>query len=126
MGTNVFENLYQEELYLLPERTLVLLDRPWHELTDEQTVLLTKILGSVKLTPALVQIFTTGNTSIEQLAAFNPARIVSFGPTISGISGLYQFAHVNGVPVICADALDRLDDARKKSLWAALRQMFAI
>jgi hypothetical protein len=126
MGTNVFENLYQEELYLLPERTLVLLDRQWHELTDEQTVLLTKILGSVKLTPALVQIFTTGNTSIEQLAAFNPARIISFGPTIGGISGLYQFAQVNGVPVICADALDRLDDARKKSLWTALRQMFGI
>jgi hypothetical protein len=126
MGTPVFENLYQEELYVLPPRTLVLLDRPWADLTDEQKTLLTRILGSVKLTQASVQFFTAGNVAIGDLAAFNPARIISFGPAIAGVIGLYQFTELEGIPVICADALDKLDDPRKKSLWGALRQMFAL
>ena len=126
MDNNVFENLYQEELYVLPKRTLIVLDRQWHELTDEQTALLTRILGSVRLTPASVQFFTTANVAIEQLVGFNPERIISFGPVIVGVIGLYQYTDVAGVPVICADSIDRLDDPRKKRLWGALRQMFGI
>jgi hypothetical protein len=126
MGTNVFENLYQEDLYLLPQKTLVLLDRPWQAITEEQEALLTRILGSVKLSASGVQFFTTGNTTVSDLAPFNPARIISFGPAITGVSGLYQFSEIDGIPVICADTIDRLDDPRKKSLWVALRQMFGI
>ena len=126
MGTNVFENLYQEDLYLLPQKTLVLLDRPWQAISEEQEALLTRILGSVKLSVTAVQFFTTGNTTVEDLAAFDPARIISFGPAVDGVSGLYQFSEIAGVPVICADTIDRLDDPRKKSLWVALRQMFGI
>ena len=126
MSTNVFESLYQEELYLLPSGTLVLLDRKWDDLPDEQKTLLMRILGSVKLTLASVQLFTTGNIDIQELAAFNPARVISFGPVITSVSGLYQCSEVGGVTVICADSLDRLDDPRKKSLWVALRQMFGL
>lgn len=126
MGANVFENLYQEELYVLPKRTLVLLDREWSALSEEEKVLLTRILGSVKLVPVSVQIYTTASVNVKDLAAFDPARIISFGPVIDGITGLYQFSEVDGVPVICADSLERLDDPRKKSLWGALRQMFGV
>lgn len=126
MNTNVFETLYQEELYVLPPRTVVLLDRQWAEIDDEEKILLTRILGSVKLTPASVQILTTGNIDIPKLTAFNPARVISFGPAVAGVTGMYQFNQINGIPVICADGLDRLDDPRKKNLWIALRQMFGI
>lgn len=126
MSVAPFEHLYQEELYLLPPKTVVVIDRPWNEVSDNDRTLLIKILGSVKLGLANVQIITLKHLGIDDLAAMEPERLIVFGANVKEVTRLYEYTTASGVPVICADSLPALDDGRKKNLWLALRQMFKI
>jgi hypothetical protein len=126
MSTSPFEHLYQEELYLLPSRTLVLLDKPWEQLSETDQALLVKILNSVKLSLAAVQIVHCGDVSINDVEQWSPKRVISFGVGISPVQKFYESFPVNGLPVILSHGLSALDDAKKKNLWLALKQMFGI
>jgi hypothetical protein len=123
---SVFENLYQEELYVIPPRTLIIVDRPWEVLGDNEQNLLIKILGSVKLSLSSVQIVHRPEAEADELAVFNPSRIISFGVKIRPVQKSYEYVPVDGYHILVADSLAALDDARKKSLWVALRQMFGM
>ena len=125
-NTSAFEYLYQEELYVVRSRTLVLINKEWNEFTEEQRILLSKILASVKLSLSSVQVLKRGDLSVSDLMSLNPQRVISFGVQISPIQKLYEFVPLDGIPIIVSDALDQLDDLKKKNLWVALRQMFGI
>lgn len=125
-SSSPFEYLYQEELYVLPGQTIVLIDRPWVELSDDERLLLQKILGSVKLTLAQVSILHQAQVTLDALRAINAERVISFGARVIELQAPYQLTMVGEIPVIGADSLRALDDAKKKSLWLALRQMFKI
>jgi hypothetical protein len=124
--TSVFEDLYQEELYSIPARTLILIDRPWQEVGEDQKTLLNKILGSVKLSIATVQILHSESLSVNDLLPLNPGKIVSFGVELRPVQKKYEYVPVDGLHIIISDSLSSLDDTRKKNLWLALRQMFGI
>jgi hypothetical protein len=124
--TSVFANLYQEDLYAIPARTLILIDRPWAEISEDQRVLLNKILGSVKLSIATVQILYRGNLSVNDLLPLNPGKVISFGVELMPVQKKYEYVPVDGLHIIISDGLSSLDDVRKKNLWLALRQMFGI
>ncbi len=124
--TSPFESLYQEELYSLKPHVIVVLPEPWESVGETSRVLLGKILGSVKLSVAAVQIVTKKSFEMNDLEALNPAQVIAFGSGLKGNLALYELHSVRGIPVIVADDLQQLDDARKKSLWGALRQMFGL
>jgi hypothetical protein len=84
------------------------------------------MLAAVKLNLASVQILHLQKFSLQDLQVFSPARVLAFGATIQEVTQLYTNTMVDNVPVIVADSIDKLDDAKKKSLWLALRQMFGI
>src|SRR5688572_12479548 len=126
MSEAPFEHLYQEELYLIPPRTIVVIDKPWNDVTNDDRILLIKILGSVKLGLSNVQIVSGKQFSMDELGAMEPERLIIFGASVKELTRLYEFTTISGVPVICADSLPALDDARKKNLWIGLRQMFRI
>lgn len=126
MAESVFESLYQEEIYLARPRTLILIDKPWNEVPDDERALLVKILGSVKLSLAAVQILHRESVALNDLSALNPERVISFGTRLSPVNRQYEYVPIDGYHIIVSDSLSALDDARKKSLWLALRQMFGL
>src|SRR5687768_14253808 len=126
MSTSPFEHLYHEDLYLLPSRTLVLLDKPWEKLSETDQALLLKILSSVKLSLAAVQIIHCEDLSINDVERWLPKRVIAFGVRVSPVQKSYECVPINGLPVILSDGLSGLDDAKKKNLWLALKQMFGI
>jgi DNA polymerase III psi subunit len=118
--------LYQEELYAQRAKVLVVLPSGWNELSEEHQLLLKKILGSVKLDLAAVQIVTCPEFELADLTAYSPHQIIAFGSVFKGSTAQYQpFSH-QGVSIIQADSLHTLDDPKKKSLWVGLKQMFNI
>jgi hypothetical protein len=123
--TSVLESLFQEDLYLLPSRTLIILNKEWHAYSEADQLLLSKILGSVKLTLAGVQILTRTTFTANDVASFAPRQIIAFGAA-SGSVKRYESTQIEGVNVVLADPLNDLDDMKKKSLWSALKQMFAV
>lgn len=120
-----YEFLYQEDLYQVSDSVLVLIDRPWEALREEDKTLLAKILGSVKLSIDQVRIATARETSITVLEVYSPTKIISFGVKISESKDIYKNQQIGTTSLILSDTLDQLDDVRKKSLWVALKQMFA-
>lgn len=118
--------LYQDELYMLRAKVLIILFPGWNEISDEDQSLLKKILGSVKLDLAAVQIVTRQEFNLPDLKAYSPQQIIAFGSILKGNSDQYQLFSRDGVSIIQADSLAKLDDSKKKSLWMALKQMFNI
>ena len=117
---------YQEELYQIRTRVLVIVGRPWNEISEDDKALLNKILGSVKLTLAKVDVVTLPSFSPQDLSAYGASRMIAFGATLKSSSKLYENITTDQVQVIVAEDFPLLDDAKKKSLWIALKQMFAI
>lgn len=124
--TTLLENLYQEELYRIPSTTLIIVSRPWNEFAEADKSLLSKILNSVKLSLDSVQIVTASEFEVDEFMAFSPKRIISFGSPLKTGVKMYEHLILGNTSLILADAIDALDDTKKKSLWLALRQMFAI
>ena len=127
--SNPIEHLYQEELYNLKQKVLVIIPVPWDTLTESDQLLLAKILGSVKRTLPSVQILALQEAETDDLLFYRPSRIIAFGTSmkISGktIQSYKSFKH-DQVIVLQADSLDTLDDAKKKNLWNALKEMFLV
>jgi hypothetical protein len=117
--------IYTEELYKLPGRVIVLLPVPWKTVPEDEVMLLGKILGSVRLTLAGVQVLCREKADIHELDVFNPSVIISFGTMLNPKIESYTLSEIDSTPIIQSDALNNLDDSKKKSLWNALKQAFA-
>jgi hypothetical protein len=120
------EYLYQEDLYAHRAPVLIVLFPGWNELSEEDQLLLKKILGSVRLDLAGVQIITCHEFSLGDLKAYAPQQIIAFGSIFKGNTAQYKLISHEGISIIQADSLNKLDDPKKKSLWMALKQMFNI
>jgi hypothetical protein len=122
--SNPLESLFQEEIYVLPSPLLIILSKPWGELAAEELNTLTRMLNAVKLSLASVQIIIRKDFTLEELSAYSPERILAFGSSLKGSSALYENLSIAGISVIISESLSQLDDAKKKSLWIALKKMF--
>lgn len=105
---------------------IVVCSRPWGHIPEEERTLLTRILGSVRLTPDAVSIRHLPVVSVESLRTFSPGKVLIFGSAIQPDIPTYENNFISGVAVVKADDLSQLDDSRKKSLWIALKQMFGV
>jgi hypothetical protein len=119
-----YEFLYQEDIYQITDTILVLIDRPWEELREEDKTLLSKIMGAVKVSLDRTQVLNMPSTDLATLSIYNPDKVISFGVSLAEGNELYKCLSKEKTTFILSDSLALLDDARKKSLWGALKQMF--
>ena len=126
MDHSALSILYQEELYQYDTPVVVVVSKPWSAYAGEEQLLLHKILTSVKLNMNAVQIVSYNTLSLHSLAPLSPGRVLIFGAHTDEEIPLYQQTPAQGFIVIKADDLTQLDDTKKKNLWIALRQMFAV
>ena len=125
MSRTATQELFTEELYRIPTSLLIVLPTSWHDILDEDKALLTKILGSIRINIGSVNIQTFERITPQLLTSLKPSKVLIFGSRIEGMSvNSYEKTMIGDVPVIHADALNVLDDQKKKSLWIALKQMF--
>ncbi len=124
--TTALESLYQEELYQVPSRVLIVISKPWEEHGDEERTVLTKMLAAVKLNLSAVQFLVLKSFALEDVAALAPPKVLVFGTTFSSSPKIYEHIVLNGTSIIVADAIENLDDQKKKNLWGGLRQMFGV
>ena len=120
------EYLFQEELYALKSKVMVVLNTGWNDLSTDDQLLLTKILSSIRKDIASVQIISMKEFDLEDLMAYSPRQIVAFGAVNKTPHPLYHLISMQGISLIQADSLPELDDSKKKSLWMALKQMFSV
>jgi hypothetical protein len=125
-ATFITQSLFQEDLYQLPSRVLVVINKPWEQLADNDRTVLSKMLVAVRLSLAAVQIIEKTEFTLADIAPLSPSKVLVFGTRLQPPTKPYELVMVEGVPVITAESLDLLDDVKKKNLWTALKQMFAL
>lgn len=121
----VYTHLFSEDLYDAAPGIVIVLAKKWDEYAPEEKNLLSKILGSVKLSITSVHVISQTTFSPAAIAAFSPSKVIVFGSFSEGLKA-YEATTAQGFTVLKADDLPQLDDAKKKSLWLALKTMFSI
>lgn len=126
MNAPITSYLFQEDLYNFTTPVVVVLSKTWESYSNEEQLLLNKILTSVKVDVNAVQIVVQPVIELAALQIYSPEKVLIFGSATTEDIGLYQSASAQGFIVIRADDLSLLDDQKKKNLWIALRQMFGL
>src|SRR5882724_13527640 len=106
------QTTFNEEIYLVKDKTTVILSEPWEKIAEADQQLLQKILQSIKLNLASV-------TIIHQPAPIvSKTRSIYFGAKEVKTDGL----------LVQAPSLSQLqnDPAGKQKLWIALKQLFSL
>ncbi|HEY9047616.1 MAG TPA: hypothetical protein VIN08_17035 [Ohtaekwangia sp.] len=124
--SSAIESLYQEELYQLPSRVLIILSKPWETHSEDERTVLSKMLAAVRLNMGSVQIIIRNDFTIEDLLPLAPSKVLALGAQLKSSAKMYEHLTLNGVSVIAADSISNLDDLKKKNLWIALKQMFGL
>ncbi len=65
-NTVIAQHLFQEDLYNLPPRVIVVLSKPWDEVSENDRTVLSKMLVAVRLNLSVVQIIHRTDLSIER------------------------------------------------------------
>ena len=121
---DLFEATYEEELYRVQPPTTIVIDTKWSNLPENERQLLSKILGSVKLTLAAVRIVETQELDLSQWVE-KPTKLIGFGIKVAGV-GMYDVVTTPKTQLLLADRLSSLvdDDDLKKKLWISLKRLF--
>ena len=127
MDSQALSQLFPEDLYQYSTPIVVVLAKDWTSYSEEEQMLLKKILGSVKVDINSVQMVAKPLIDLKALQVYRPSKILLFGANSADDNlPLYQSATAQGFILIRADDLSVLDEQKKKNLWLALRQMFGI
>jgi hypothetical protein len=116
-------HLFNEELYTIPPIVTIVINKSWEAITEEHKLLLSKILASVKVGLSSARVVYRDAVTMDDLKTLGGQRILIFGSQLQ--INPYENIQAQGFSVIRADDLAALDDAKKKSLWLALKNMFA-
>lgn len=120
------QQIFNNELYPLPERVIVLIPVPWEKMSVDQITQLRKILGFVKFSLEGVQILTYEEVAVSDLKVFNASVVLSFGTKLTPSLSPYETHTVKGAQIIYATALGSLGDHEKRNLMSALKEAFKL
>lgn len=116
---------FNEELYLIKEKTTIIISKPWDEIAEADRQMLQKMLQAVKLSIAAVKIVHQPALDLGKLKP-RPARMIYFGDPVAGL-GQYECIQTEGT-IVLAPHLSQLqnDPGGKQKLWTALKQLFGL
>jgi DNA polymerase III psi subunit len=120
----VTETIFEESLYKLPEKTWVILSKPWKEIGTDERALLQKILGAVGKSIDSVILKYQPVLNLGEWPN-TPSRVLYFGDAVKGLSQ-NEVITVEDSSVILTSSLSELqgDAAAKQKLWQALKQLY--
>jgi hypothetical protein len=125
LNQTVYPYLFSETIYHTPPQVVVVIARPWESYSPDDKALLSKILAAVRINLAAVKIVTQPALALASLAVYSASKVLVFGAQSDGLKS-YEGVQAQGFTVLKADDLSALDDAKKKSLWLALKSMFGV
>lgn len=124
MSKEVFEAVFQEEIYTLKSIPMVVIQEPWEKLGLKEKELLSKIIGALKLSIDSVQVVSGGEFNIQTFNGKN-RKIIYFGKNSTGLAN-YEPHNQSGNSLISSESLTQLleNDTARKQLWIAMKNLF--
>jgi len=121
----IISNIFQEELYYVTVKPIVVLPTHWQAIRESEKVFLEKILASVKLSLNHVKVISTDKLDVLQWKE-RPACVIAFGIDMPGLSQ-NEVIEIQDVKMIVTSNLvdlEKADKEVKSKLSSALKQMF--
>jgi hypothetical protein len=131
MSTTFTDSIYSEEIYQIEAPAVVIIDRPWTELSVSEKEQLQKIADALNKrisTKLRLDAFQVIHQPKFELGLIHPQpkRVIYFGTAVMGLNP-YELIEVNNSKVVLSESLDDLakNEAARQKLWKALQQLFA-
>ena len=126
MEQDVFESTYQEEIFKIKPKPVVVINAAWEKLGDKERELLSKIISALKISIDSITIVCQPTLDIISLTG-KTYKVVYFGELPTGVSR-YEILESGDVSFICSESLTQLldNEASRKLLWVALKRLFSV
>lgn len=126
MNEELFEATYQEVVFLMNPKPVVVIDTTWEKLGERERELLTKIISALKISIDSITIVSQHPLNIASFAG-KTSKLIFFGETPASVS-CYEVIESTDLSFIYAESLTQLIDneAARKQLWQALKRLFSI
>ena len=126
MNSVVFDSIFSEQLFSIRLQPTIVLSQPWEKIGNDERVLLSKILGAIKLSIDSVTIKYQPSLDISSWIQ-KPKHLIFFGDPVKGLQQ-YEAIEANGVSIVTSESLSDLlkNDTSRKRLWQALKVQFSI
>jgi hypothetical protein len=126
MDQEVFINTYQEEIFQIRQKPIVVINVTWQQLGNKERDLLAKIISALKIS---IDSTTIDSQPTLQITSYHNKtnKLIYFGELPAGVL-YYEMLESGDLSFICSESLTQLIDnepARKK-LWQGLRRLFSI
>jgi DNA polymerase III psi subunit len=126
MNEEVFDTTYQEEVYQIRLKPIVVINEAWDQLGEKERELLSKIISALKISADSVTIVAQ---PLLDITYFNgrTLRLIYFGDLPEGVSR-YEILESHDLSFICSVSLTQLleNEQARKQLWAALKKLFSV
>ena len=120
----IIGSLYQEDIYRIPPKLTIVLSQPWNKTSEDEKVLLTKILAAVDQTMNEARIVWKLSFDLSGWKD-KPSKVIAFGASAPGLPN-YEVIKTDNTETVISSSLNELlhDDTAKRKLWQGLRQLF--
>lgn len=121
MNPFLIELVKSGHVYRIPPKPAVAIEGPWKKLTEEEILLLKKILNALSLSLSGIRVISYDEIAHLQ---YKSSRLIIFKEA----EELYKTSAVNGIPCVYSHTLTQLtaDADLRKKLWGALKELFRI
>jgi hypothetical protein len=125
MNIDIFESVFQEEVYSLKPKLVIVIENSWQSLSEQEREQLKKIIGALKISFESIQIAIQSDFKISSFE-HRTNKLIYFGSTPGNFAN-YQQHTFSGISFICSEALSQLliNESTRKQLWTGLKNMFA-
>jgi len=126
MNQEVFDTTYQEEIFQIKPKSVVVINEVWEKLGEKERELLSKIIAALKISIDSITIVSQPTLDITSFAG-KANKLIYFGDSPVGISR-YEVLESGDLPFVCSENLTQLIDneASRKQLWIALKRLFTV
>lgn len=125
MSQGLTNSIFNDEIYSIKSRPVIVLDRTWNNIKEEEKALLERIIHVAKISLNDVDIIASQSLEILQRAD-RPPIAIAFGLDVPGLPQ-NEILDVQGTRTILTSDLRALADADKESkqkLARALSELF--
>jgi DNA polymerase III psi subunit len=126
MDSVLFDSIFSEPLYTVQTPPTIVVNQPWEKIGNDERVLLSKILGAIRLTLDSVSIKHQTSLDLSHWIQ-KPKHLIYFGEPVKGLQQ-YEVVEANGVSIVISESLADLlqNDTARKKLWQALKKQFSV
>ncbi len=126
MDQEIFVTTYQEEIFQINSKPMVVINQDWEKLGGKERELLTKIITALKISIDSITITSQPTLNIKNFSK-RTDKLIYFGDLPAGIAR-YENLESNGLSFICSENLTQLleNEPARKQLWLSLRKLFSV